>query len=970
MIPCFAVIVIATGCSLEKKSGFNRGMQNITARYNILFNANEILRQKQESYATSFIDNYNEILSVYQDTTVQTSTPDKDLELAIAKGNRIITIKEQSHYIGDAYLVLGKANYLEGNYFNAVEYFSYVVRSFPKEKKLFQEGLVWKTRTLMYLNQLAEAKPVIDTAIQSINPKKRVNPDIYATKLQYDIDVQDYTDGEEMAKQAIHYCRGETQKLRWTFILAQLQELNNKPGDAAANYSQIAKSNALFEMAFNASLNLIRIEDTQNGVKINRVDKLLSLLQNPNNKEFNDQIYYQVAQIYMAEKNIDQAIKYYKLSVKAGIKNQDQKGLAYLRLAEIYFNSKADYLRSKKYYDSTLTTLPTNYPGYQGIQKKSSNLALLADRLQIIAREDTLQALARMDEKTRSAVIDKMVDDEILQQQAAANAAAGNAAAFNSNSNNGALGASRSGGSFYFDNASAVGQGFTDFKQKWGSRKLEDNWRRSTRASSDITANSAASTQGNDPDAPINSAQNNKNTTNAGRYRKNLVQDLPLTPDLLAQSNLRVYNAYVDVGNFYRDILDDKKEAISTYELVLRRFPDNPNNPAVYYSLYRLYSELDQAKSEKYKNILLKNYAETPFAKIISDPDYAKKLQDADAEFTQAYNVVFDLYAHKQYKEVIQCVPEILKLYPDNKLSAQLYYLQTIATGHFEKATPFKDSLQQLTKKYPNDKLITPLVNKQLAYIDANQAELQARNFVLADEDPNEVPFTLAQDLQEQSPYRHPLRPTPFFATKPGERLPEKKPVAAAATKPVTKKADSIAKVKPPVIVKTDSVTKLNQPVVKKVDSALTPVQAVITKTDTVSKPDQTAINLPIVESSIFTLNDSTNYYFVVNVSSGTTNVASSRFGIGQFNRANYAGKGIKHQLIVVEGNNQLIFVGRFFSLDGVKDYARQIIPLLPDIMKVPKDSYSFFIITQQNLDKLADKKTLDSYIDYYQKNY
>jgi hypothetical protein len=36
----------------------------------------------------------------------------------------------------------------------------------------------------------------------------------------------------------------------------------------------------------------------------------------------------------------------------------------------------------------------------------------------------------------------------------------------------------------------------------------------------------------------------------------------------------------------------------------------------------------------------------------------------------------------------------------------------------------------------------------------------------------------------------------------------------------------------------------------------------------------------------------------------------------------------------------------------------------------VPKDKYSFFIITQENLDKLADKKLLDSYFDYYQQTY
>jgi len=108
----------------------------------------------------------------------------------------------------------------------------------------------------------------------------------------------------------------------------------------------------------------------------------------------------------------------------------------------------------------------------------------------------------------------------------------------------------------------------------------------------------------------------------------------------------------------------------------------------------------------------------------------------------------------------------------------------------------------------------------------------------------------------------------------------------------------------------------------------------------------------------------------VINVGTGNTNLSSSRFGIGQFNRANFQNNTIRHQLKPVGDDNQLIYIGRFYSLDAVKDYARAIIPLLPDIMKVPRDKYSFFIITQENLDKLADKKTLDSYVDYYQKNY
>ncbi|HWZ02443.1 MAG TPA: hypothetical protein VNX40_02470 [Mucilaginibacter sp.] len=983
-----ALMAMMAGCMLQKQTGFNRDMQNLTAHFNILFNAKEILQQKQEAYAGSFADNYNEILSVYPDTTAQSQTPDKDLEAAIAKAYNIINYKDQSKYIGDAYLVLGQANYLEGNFYNADEFLSYVIHNYPARKDLVRDARIWKTRALIYLNQLPKAKLVIDSAIQNINPKKKVPADIYAAKLQYDIAAEDYKDGEDMAKLALKYCHEKTQRLRWTFILAQLQELNNEQVNAARNYDQISRSNALFEMAFNASLNLIRIEDNQNGVKIDRITKLLALLKNPNNKEFKDQIYYQVAQLEMADKKVDDAIKYYNLSVRTSVKNQSQKGLSYLRLAEIYFKIKADYLKSKKYYDSTLTSLPTSYPGYLAIKKIGNNLSYLADRLQIIAREDTLQALARMDEKKRAAVIDKMVNDNTLQQKAAAAAqATATAAISTSNSGGPKAGRSTGGGTFYFDNATAVSQGYNDFKRVWGNRTLEDNWRRSTKGAADASNNAAVQTQSTDPDAPAGPSKAGKTTSTASSYRKELTDALPLTPALLAASNLRVYNAYIDLGDFYRDILEDKKDAIDIFESLLSRFPQDPNRPAIYYNLYRLYSDIDPAKSDVYKNKLLKEFPETPFAKIIIDPDFARKLEDQDAEFTKAYNDVFDLYADKKYKEVIEKVPALLKQYPGNKLSAQIFYLQIIAQGHNEKVGPFADSLQQLIKLYPNDKLIVPLAKEHLAYISANQNEMLARNVVIADVDPHDIPFTLAQENKEKATYRKILKPY-IFATKPGERTPEKKkeepvkkPAEPEKIVKTTPKKDSVKTVAPVIVQKNnpkaDTTKVVAQAVIPKNnppgDTAKTIARVDTVKTSNAVLSAQAAadsLKAKVIVPSIFSKADSSNYYFVVNVTSGTTNLASSRFGIGQFTRANYAGNGIKHQLKTVGDNDQVIYVGLFPSLESVKKYARDIASLLPDIMKVPKDKYSFFIITKENLDKLADQKTLDSYIDYYQNNY
>ncbi|SHN19337.1 Tetratricopeptide repeat-containing protein [Mucilaginibacter sp. OK098] len=956
------MVIIIAGCSLEKKSGFNRTMQNLTAHYNILFNAKEILRLKQVSYESSFVDNYNEILSVYPDTITQSGTPDKDLEEAIVKGNKIINIKEQSHYQGDAYLVLGKANFLEGNYFNATEFLNYVIKSFPARLDLEQDALIWKARSLMYLNELPQAKIAIDSAIQIIDPKKNKHliADIYATKLQYDINAQEYADGEEMAKQAISHCSNKMQRLRWTFILSQLQELNQKPADAITNYSKIASSNVSFEMAFNASLNRIRIEDARNGVKTSRTERLLALLKEPNNKEFKDQIYFQVAELQMVDKNIDGAIKNYKLSVRNSVKNQSQKGLSYLRLATIYFKNKADYLTSKKYYDSTLTTLPVNYPGYQSIKKTNANLQILADGYQTIAREDTLQALAKMDEKTRGTVIDKMVSDKTLQQQADLNAANAAAAAANNvtDPSGPRSGRANAANTFYFYNSNAVSQGYGDFKRKWGDRKLEDNWRRSSRSNSDITANSV-NTTGIDPDAPISGQPGAKpKTATAGGYRAELIQGLPLTPELLAQSNLKIYHAYIDIANFYRDILGDKKEAIAIYENILRRFPNDPNKVSIYYNLYRLYSDVDKSKSDQYKNILLKEYADTPFAKIISDPDYAKKLEDENAEFTQAYNRVFDLYAQKKYPDVITGVPQLVKQYPGNKLSAQLYYLKTIAEGHNEKLAPFTDSLQQITKTFPDDKLVTPLINRQLAYINTNLTELQARPVILTDDNPQEIPFTLDQALHEETAYRPVVDPNAI--NQPQVRIERQQQIA------IEKPKQAPPKIAPTIL------TPIKQPAVitKQVQQITPPVEQAVQQNIVITPTTNNQEVKADVITSVFTMHDSTNYYFAVNVKSGTTNLASSRFGFGQFIRANYSGKGIKHQLLPVGTDNQVIYVGRFSTLADAKKYAREVIPLLPDIMKVPKDKYSFFIISQENLNKLADAKLLDSYLDYYQKNF
>jgi len=543
--------------------------------------------------------------------------------------------------------------------------------------------------------------------------------------------------------------------------------------------------------------------------------------------------------------------------------------------------------------------------------------------------------LAQLDEKARTAKIDAMVQKHILQLQSESAAPAQN------QTNSGPSSGSSGNSSFYFYNSNALSIGVNDFKRQWGNRKLEDNWRRSNKGI--VGGSNLGNTQSVDPDAPSDqvAANGGKTPVSAGNYRQQLIKDLPLTPELMAQSNMRIYNAYFDIANFYRDILGDKKEAIAIYELLLTRFPNSSDKAAIYYNLYRLYTDLPNIpKADEYKSLLLKNYPETAFAKTIIDPEYGKKITDADAGLDGMYNDVYDNYSKKKFKEVIKGVDSLMGVYPNNKLSSQLAYLRAISSGHLERFAPFREEMVQIINKYPDDKLITPLVKQHLVYMDAHIAEMTTYPFALTNNDTTEVPFKQEPTIQDK------------IAAYNNSQLVQQTAQKRIEPKQAAKKPDSTA-TKPPV---TTSAQES-----KPVTAATNPPANNQPAAETVK---------PKPKPSIFSMSDSTNYYFVVNVGTATTNLASSRFGIGQFNRANFQEGAIAHQLKAVGDDNQLIYVGRFGSLDAVKAYARAIIPLMPDIMKVPKDKYSFFIITKQNLDKLNNKNLLDSYIEYYQSNY
>ncbi|WP_316735063.1 gliding motility protein [Pedobacter aquatilis] len=913
----FIGILFIYGCVANKNTALDRKMQNLTARYNYIYNSNVLLTEYNESLLQSYKDNYEQVLQVYLDPQPQVNLvlspgiENKQLDDVIFKGQNIINEKSFSNYIDDAYMLLGRANYLKGNYFISSEYFDYVAKTYNSDAKTFVMAMNWKARSQMQLNNMSFADKILDTMLRVADNLKKDIAEPLATTAQMRIYQKRNKEAILLLENAIRLANEKQLRIRWQYILAQLQEKEKDYQNAFINFTKVENSNAPFEMYFHANLNRIKLRAIISGYKINEEQALLALLKDDKNSDYTDQIYYQVGELFSTEGNFVKAEEYYQKSIQKSIKNQDQKAISYLKVADLNFKEFKNYIRAKLYYDSAVSILPKNFSDYDNIVKKANNLQYLVDRYTIISKEDTAQFIARLPEGERTAKVKDYLRPKVEVSNPANssgndflnNIAAPNQS-LNSNLSNG------SGNTFYFNNSAAISNGFADFKKRWGNRQLEDNWRQSVRSSAQdniqILAGGNVATGIN----PLNDQSTNANASQTS-IEKQFLDNLPVTPELLQASNQKIIDSYFEIASFYQQELNDIPEANKIYLELLRRFPENNHLAAIYYSLYLNYKDSDANKSNEYRQQVLSKYPESNFAKTILDPDYSTKQDQLENIVNEQYNKVFDNYARKDYSSVIKQVNENLTAYPNSDLSPQYAYLKAIAVGRTSKVDALLIEFNSITTLYPNDLIIVPLVRDHLKYIQANIEEFKLRPVALVDFDSNEPRFVAQAPSTESKPK----------LTENINAANEKQP-------------ENIGK----------------QPE-KQVD------------TNTNIKP------LDVKAVSIFSNAASNTYYYVVDVADASLTLSSSRFGIGQFNRGNYPDNDLAHKLIELD-DDQLIYVSSFVDMEDAKIYEESIKGQLKNIMKVPATKYKAFIISKENFEKLTNRNRIDEYLEFYKNNY
>lgn len=721
----FFALLFVGACSTTKNTFITRTYHNINSRYNGLFYARESMKDAQTAISKTYIDDYSQLLPLFQlPNTPETKGCFTDLEKAIKKAttcieHHAITTKGGAEiagavkWIDDCYLIIGQAHFYKGEYLTAMDIFDFMIQkysSFP----IRSEALLWKARVQIELGAYTDAESLLDVAINDKSTPKKLEGEIKATYADVYMQTGNYANAIKMLEEAIPLTKSKKTRARYTFVLAQLYEKVGKENEAFVNYGKVVEMHPGYDMFFNAKLNRARLSASSEKNRTAAKKDLQKMLVDEKNTEYKDQIYYTLAQLDQRSGNNPSAIIYYRQSVAFSMGNNKQKALSYLALGDLFF-ADTDYKNAQAYYDSTMTFLPKNFPGYNAIEEKHKSLANLVKYLNIVSMEDSLQNISKKygsDTTTLYPFIDKLIagiqaeekrKKELLEEQMKAG---------NNPSTVGSTGGNPA-SAFYFYNTSNVSFGINEFTRKWGNRKLEDNWRRANKETvipDDIV-------KPDDKDSLNGPSTSNSKSGNSKYSRETYIKNIPFTPEALAKSDEKIADALYNLGTIYKEQMGNNKKAADAFEELCLRFPTNKYALASHFQLWRLYKSTNEiSKSDEHKNYICKNFPESDYCSLINNPDFEAGKLNERAKVNAYYAETYESYTKRNYLDVISRCNNADSLYgKKNDHAAQFAYLRAVSLGKTQGGPAMESELTRIIANYPKD----PMRQQAQALLDA-----------------------------------------------------------------------------------------------------------------------------------------------------------------------------------------------------------------------------------------------------------
>jgi tetratricopeptide (TPR) repeat protein len=742
-VALFLILIIAS-CSTQNNTLLTRTYHQVTAKYNIYFNGRESFRAGVRRIEQQFIYDYNKILPVflYGDADLARSV-ESQMDRAVDKASKVISKKsitadpkerggffgggdeeffqqnEYNKWVRESYLLAGKAHFYKHDFLPATQAFLFINREYGNNPIRY-EAQIWLGRTYTEIGRYNEARLLFEEMLGDASFPGSLEAELYSTIAHFHLVQDQFEQAITNLEIAIERLKDKDRSVRYTYILAQLHERAGNLAASSDYYSKVISMNPDYEMVFNARINLAGVFQTGRGDASSMISDLEKMLRDEKNRDYQDQIYYALGNIYLRSNDEENAIKHYTLSASAPGTNPSQKSVTYLAIADIFF-AKPDYVRAQAYYDSAVVNMNPGFPDMEEITVKRDMLTRLVTNLNQYRLEDSVQFLAALSESERNSAIDDIIakvrqeeaeerEREMLARQTPQYRTARTAQSARQQAER------TGGGSWYFYNPSAVTFGQNEFESLWGERRLEDNWRRSNRQ---VISQDQFAVLGDENTEPEEGSEEATDTQSRDHY----LRDIPLTEEAMEASRRRLEEALFNVGGIFNDDFKDYDRSVEAYEELVRRYPQGILRLPAMYELHQVHLlRNDNRASEYYKNLIIDEYPDTPYASVLTNPNYYREFEEKEKASEYYYEETFELFRENRFDQVIERADHALAAWPESPLVPRFEYLKTLSYGSRGNMAQFRAMLTGYIEAYPQTEMADN-ARQFLAYLEDDYPE-------------------------------------------------------------------------------------------------------------------------------------------------------------------------------------------------------------------------------------------------------
>ncbi len=695
-------LLVLGSCSRKKDTFVTRNFHAVTAEFNALYNGGEAFIDGNEELATTYRDNFWEVLPVERFEIKEAiikpgekgnpnfNRAEDKAAKAIQKHSIYLNGKEYNPQIDEAYMLLGKARYFGQRFIPAIDAFNFILNRYPSSNSI-NEARMWKAKCNIQLgNEEIAIKELVELfGKEGLTDQDKA--DAAAIMAQAYINLDTLPAALPMIQMAASMIKDKELQGRYRFIEGQIQSRLEQPDSANLAFQKVIdlKRNTSRSYYVRSFLEQVKNFNFASGDTVALKQLLWDLGQDRENRPFRDAIFHQTGNVYRIMNNIDTAVAYYNKSIEFYNEDRQLQATNYSTLADINFDL-AEYQKAGKYYDSTLTFLEENSRTWRRMKKRRENLADVIKYERIATVNDSILSLVAMSPEEQLAYFKAYTEKLVAAAKEDSIAAAKREKkAQNNEFYTKKASKNTSGATFYFYNSTTVAYGKQEFRSIWGKRGLEDNWRNATKGTITPGADEIAAEE---EGVPIERRTIMDPNTYIGRIPSD---------SLVIDSLKRTRNfAYYQLGLVYKEKFREYRRAVDKLEKLLTYQPqERLILPSKYY-LYKIYEVLnDKQAAESWKMDIINNHPESRYAEILRNPRAQLANGASSPEFK--YKALYKLFEEGDYQQVLRLCDEYINLYTGNDILPKFELLKATALMYVEGFESYKNAVNFVALTYP-----------------------------------------------------------------------------------------------------------------------------------------------------------------------------------------------------------------------------------------------------------------------------